>query len=266
MRAGAGLAQSGAARCYAGYVGATSRGQANQQDRARDPCEDGSEDVESMCVPLRIRGRPSSIDSFPGLKQETRLQHAEQERCADSGKGALGTCLRVLEQLTFLSVPPILEGQPIWHVSDLNKKGKFTPGARKRFHLLCEEPVRASIAERQDSSFFGHVDGIITEPPPNGLTVLIFCWSYILCASLIERQGYRVYYTKHLVQPQAEATSSDLPEFRLPSDASASLERWLCALLAPKMGGGQLHRNAACLPGLSSGRTARAKTDSKRSR
>ncbi|KAH7031017.1 uncharacterized protein B0I36DRAFT_323029 [Microdochium trichocladiopsis] len=130
----------------------------------------------------------------------------------------------------------ILEGQPIWHVSDLNEKGKLTPGARKRFNLLCKEPVRASIAERQDSSFFGHVDGIITEPPPDGLTVLIFCWSYILCASLIERQGYRVTYTEHLVQPQLEATSSDLPAFRLPSDASDSLERWLCALLAPKMG------------------------------
>ncbi|KAH7010913.1 uncharacterized protein B0I36DRAFT_300261 [Microdochium trichocladiopsis] len=130
----------------------------------------------------------------------------------------------------------ILEGQPIWHVSDLNKKGKLTAGARKRFHLLCEEPVRASIAERQDSSFFGHVDGISTEPAPNGLTVLIFCWSYILCASLIERQGYRVTYTEHLVEPQPEATSSGLPAFRLPSDASDSLERWLCALLAPTMG------------------------------
>ncbi|KAH7012467.1 LOW QUALITY PROTEIN: uncharacterized protein B0I36DRAFT_339315 [Microdochium trichocladiopsis] len=127
---------------------------------------------------------------------------------------------------------PYLEGRPIWHVSDLNKKGKFTPGAVKHFELRHPTPLEASIAERQDSSFFGHVDGITTEPPPSGLTILIFCWSYILCASLIERQGYRVTYTEHL----PEATSSDLPAFRLPSDASDSLERWLCALLAPKMG------------------------------
>ncbi|KXJ85622.1 hypothetical protein Micbo1qcDRAFT_154054 [Microdochium bolleyi] len=227
--------------CHQAKTSATSL-DSGYPDR-RSACEsDGSDDsIDSVADTLRgsiedpLLPDPAMMDLIWDQAQSTWTSFVVSAK--QWPRGFFNTCA-ILGNTPAIphTIPDILEGNPMWRVSDIAARGKVVVGGRKRFVLSYQSPVKASISNRKNSSHYGKFRGTTLEEPPKGLTILVFCWSYILSAMLLERQGLRAVYTNNWSFPHVGETSSDLPALRLPSRASNRLVRWLCALFDRRMG------------------------------
>jgi hypothetical protein len=146
----------------------------------------------------------------------------------------------------------IITGRALWHVPcpELPKSCRspkhdddeiWNPehiyGVEKTFYLWTDKPTKCGISSRPD---FRHCAS--GEQPsrnsPNGLAILILCWSYILSVRLLEMQKRSIQYSSTILSP---LFAEDIrPQ---PSDiiihlghASKELVRWLRAVLAQGSG------------------------------
>ncbi|PSS10592.1 hypothetical protein M430DRAFT_176518 [Amorphotheca resinae ATCC 22711] len=146
----------------------------------------------------------------------------------------------------------IIKGRALWHVPcpelptscrgqkhDDNEiwNPEHVYGVEKTFYLWTDKPTKCGISSRPD---FRH--GTSGEQPsgnsPNGLAILILCWSYILSVRLLEMQKRRIQYSSTISSPlfteDVRPQSSEIVIHL--GHASKELVRWLRAVLAQSSG------------------------------
>ncbi|KAI0430730.1 hypothetical protein F5Y09DRAFT_220431 [Xylaria sp. FL1042] len=145
----------------------------------------------------------------------------------------------------------VLVGQPLWHVPDPEYHGEdaqtndwdlqYTHGSQKHFCLSFSKPINCCLSIQPGFSYFGSAPSSDGRPfgSPDGLSLLMLCWSYIISVRFLELQGIRVRYSHHYLLPKIAKTfhaqQGDVV-LSLGASASPALLRWLCAILAPNPG------------------------------
>lgn len=155
--------------------------------------------------------------------------------------------IRTLDPSIMLNnIPPLppsvprekLTGFPTWRVSHIDQGSKEVNGAERHLNLRLSEPIRCQISCRPDLFHCGKSTfSTGLEIAPKALLILTLCWSYILSVRLLELQGRQVRFSRHHLQPTLNKHSGPGElVLNLPASTSPGLIRWLCAVLAPKLG------------------------------
>jgi hypothetical protein len=146
----------------------------------------------------------------------------------------------------------IITGRALWHVPspefhEAHRASKhdnikvWNPehvcSVEKTFYLWTDKPIICEISLQSDfRHYFGSEQSL--EHTPNGLAILILCWSYILSARLLEMQKRRIQYSLTILSPlftdNVRPQSSDITIHL--GRASKELVRWLRAVLAQGSG------------------------------
>ncbi|KND91545.1 hypothetical protein TOPH_03868 [Tolypocladium ophioglossoides CBS 100239] len=144
----------------------------------------------------------------------------------------------------------ILTGQPVWYISnpehqDARQDGEWNSehvrGQQKDFILSAPGPIECTMSSRPDFVYFGHASQSRDRPPapPEGVSLLTLCWSYIISARFAELKGMNLVYTSNFIRPRISRrplAKRDNIALRFESPVSHQFIRWLCAILAPKPG------------------------------
>jgi hypothetical protein len=145
----------------------------------------------------------------------------------------------------------IITGRALWHVPspefDKTHRGlkhdngvwnpEYVYGVEKTFYLSIDKPTRCRISPRPDFCHYTSSEQP-SENAPNGLAILILCWSYILSARLLEMQNRSIRYSPTTLSPlftkESKVRSGDIVVDL--GHTSKQLVRWLCAVLAQGSG------------------------------
>ncbi|RGP71111.1 hypothetical protein FLONG3_7239 [Fusarium longipes] len=139
----------------------------------------------------------------------------------------------------------VLAGAPTWFVpddpagSDLHLDN--ISGGTKYFRLAYPSPIDCHISSDPSTCHYGNPIGTAdASNAPEGLAVLILCWSYIISSRLLELQGRKCHFTDSCLRPIHSCNIGNLLQndalVHLPAVASRRLVQWLCAILAPTPG------------------------------
>ncbi|KAK3312495.1 hypothetical protein B0H66DRAFT_570749 [Apodospora peruviana] len=195
---------------------------------------------------LWLAGRDDDV-LIPAAEAITRTYHAAQHTWSSfvtHGKDIPLNCVpREADDPTIMlkdvpSLPnelPIspgsLEGVAIWRREagkEADPNSQVT-SMRKSFSFLTAEPLACRFSSEADADL----------STPNGLAILTLCWSYILSMRLLELQNRTPRYSKACLNSITNATYAPGPHdvvLDLRAPASPQLVRWLCAVLAPRLG------------------------------
>lgn len=143
----------------------------------------------------------------------------------------------------------VLVGQPLWHIPSAEYRGdndarsedfdlEHIYGLRKQYSLSFYSPIECRSSSQHDFSHYGmslHPDGRASAAP-SGLLPLTLCWSYIFSARFWELQGKTILYTSHTLQPNMTTLGDGDVSLHFDASAPHDLVKWLCAVLAPRLG------------------------------
>ncbi|KAF5674937.1 hypothetical protein FHETE_2688 [Fusarium heterosporum] len=149
------------------------------------------------------------------------------------------------------SVPPkgVLAGAPTWLVPDPEPDTRDgtdfdlnnITGTTKYFRLVYPSPINCLITSDPSACHYGNPTGTAdASNAPQGLAILIMCWSYILSTRLLQLQDRTIHFTDSCLRPVPIDTVGTLTPSQilvhLPTGASLRLVHWLCAILASRPG------------------------------